>query len=130
VVGEGAGDVDPEAPRLLAEVPAAGEAVAALAADDVPLGGDQLADLEPLYVAAQGGDVAGELVAHGHGGGDGRPGPVVPLVDVEVGAADARGVHPDQDLVRTGLGYRDLLEGESRAVGMLHQRPHAHLASI
>src|SRR5690606_2526912 len=46
VVGEGAGDVDAQPFRLLAEVTPPRKTVAALATDDVTLGGDQLTDFE------------------------------------------------------------------------------------
>ena len=63
VLGEGAVAADAEADRAAAQVAAPGQAVAALAADQVALAADQLADLDVPDVRADGGDLADELVA-------------------------------------------------------------------
>ena len=66
VVGEGAGAVHAHALRVAAQVAAAGAAVAAMAADDVALAGDALADLEAAHLLADGLDHAHVLVADRH----------------------------------------------------------------
>jgi hypothetical protein len=93
-------------------------------ADDMPLGPDQLALDEAGDIAPQTLDVTGELVADDHRDRDVLLGPLVPFVDVEVGAADPRGVDPDQDIIRPGLGHRDVLESETVFIGMLYQCSH------
>ena len=105
VLGEGAGPVDADALRVLAEMAAAGQAVAAAAADDVPLAGDDVADLEVVDVAADRDDPADELVADHHRHGDGLLRPGVPVVDVDVGAADGRLVDLDQHVVDADFGH-------------------------
>ncbi|MFO0968357.1 MAG: hypothetical protein U0793_22610 [Gemmataceae bacterium] len=61
VLREGAWAVDADALGVLAEVTAAGQAVAAMAADHVPFAGDDLPDLEVVYVGADLDDAADEL---------------------------------------------------------------------
>ena len=78
-------------------------ALQAVAADDVPLGGHQVAHREQARgrrVPAQLHDLARELVPDHHRRLEPVAGPAVPLPDVQVGAADAGVVHPDQDVVR------------------------------
>ena len=91
--------------RADADVAVAGAALGALAADDVHLRGDVVADADAVAVGALADllDEAAELVAvdsrRRHGVADRR----VPVVDVLVGAADGRGGDADQDLVRPRL---------------------------
>jgi hypothetical protein len=54
-----------------------------------PFAGDTLADLQALHAAAERGDLAHELVADHHRHRDGGLRPRVPVMDVQVGAADA-----------------------------------------
>ena len=58
-------------------------------------------------------DLADELVADRHGHGNGLLRPVVPLVDVHVGAADAGAQHADQDVVDADFGDGDILEPQA-----------------
>src|SRR5207249_9705164 len=83
----------------LAEVPPSGEAVAAAAADDVALAAHEVAGMEVGDVRADLLDRPDELVPHDERRVDraGRPG--IPGLDVEVRAADARLVDPDEDVV-------------------------------
>ena len=127
-LGERARPVDAEADRVRAEVAPPGHAVAAAAADDVALAADEVADGEVAHVRAERDDLADELVPDDHRHGDRLRRPVVPLVDVEVGAADARLVHPDQDVVDPDLGLGDVLEPEP--LGRLGLDECAHGATL
>src|SRR5262245_44508102 len=80
--------VDADALRVLAQMPPAGEAVAATATDDVAFSGNDVADVEVGDVAADLDDAADEFVAHHHGHRNCLLGPSVPFVYVQVGAAD------------------------------------------
>ena len=82
------GRLTPTPDGVRAEVPPAGHAVAAAAADDVPLAADEVARLEVGDVRADLDDLADELVADDERHRDRLLRPGVPLVDVEVGAAD------------------------------------------
>ena len=110
VFGERARPVDADALGVRAEVPPAGQAVAAAAADDVALAADDLAGMKVRDVRADLDDLADELVAdhHRHGNRLLRPG--VPVVDVHVGAADAGPQHANQHVVDARFGHRHLFE--------------------
>src|SRR5690606_15088019 len=108
--GEAPVPVDATNLDVLANVGLAGPAVGAPAAGEVHLGGDGGAHGEALGVdpGAQGGQAPAELVAEDEGELEAGLGPGVPLVDVDVGAADGGGGHLDEDLPRTGMGHGPL----------------------
>ena len=82
------GALHADAVRVRAEMAAPGHAVAAAPADDVALAADEVADLEVADVRADLDDLADELVPD-HQRHRNRPlRPRVPVVDVQVGAAD------------------------------------------
>ena len=87
--GEGPGAVDAHALRRSAQMPPPGQAVAAAAAHHVALAADDVAGIEVVHVRSDGDDLAHELMADRHGHGNRLLRPLVPLVDVHVGAADA-----------------------------------------
>ena len=117
-----AADAEPD--RVRAEMPAPRPAMAAAAAHDVALAADDVADDEVLDVAAELHDLADELVADDERRRD-RPGrPRIPRLDVQVGAADARLAHPDQDVVDADLGHRHVAQLEAWAGVGLHERAH------
>src|ERR1700694_1315030 len=93
---------------------AAGHAVAALAADDVPFRADDLVRVDVHHVLAQLHDFADELVADHQGWIDGVLRPLVPAVDVKIGAADAGPQDADQHLAGTRLRLRHVLEPQAR----------------
>src|SRR5204863_812068 len=88
VLGKGARSVDSNPDRVTAQVPAAGAAVAAVAAGDVALAGDAIAALQAVHLRADLDDAPAVLVAHRHRHRDGLLRPGIPVVDVHVGAAD------------------------------------------
>jgi hypothetical protein len=110
-----------------AQVAAAGTAVAADAAGDVALCGHPVARCEADHLAADGlHDLAAELVAHRHRHRDGLPRPVVPLEDVDVGAADRGAVDADQHVVVAhGSGRATSCSQMPRSGSSLDQRLHA-----
>ena len=115
VLGERPVASDAETDGVGAQVAAAGEAVAASSADDVAFARDEVARLEVRDVRPDLDDLADELVADHERRGDrlGRPG--VPRFDVEVGAADAGLVDPDQDVVDANGRHRHVTQLETRA---------------
>ena len=94
VTREGAVPVDAEDPRALAHVRLAGAALEAHAAGDVALGRDVVADLDVVDVFPDLDDGAGELVPERERRVDPLLRPLVPLLDVQVGAADRRAPRP------------------------------------
>ena len=99
----------------------------AVAADDVPLRGDQIAHAEQpgaFGFAAELDDLSGEFVADHHRWLEPLAGPAVPLPEMEVGAADARMVHPNQYVARTAAGTGDVAQDHSQPRTILHQSAH------
>ena len=100
VLGERAGPGQPDAVGVRAQVASTGPAVAAAAAHDVALGADQIAHGHLGDLRAELDDLADELVADHHRHRHVLGGPLIPRVDVQVGAADSGAEHPDEYLTR------------------------------
>src|SRR6202034_4766510 len=106
VFGKGAVGVDADDLHALANVRFAGTALQTFAASDMHLGGNEVAFLNTGDLVAESGDFPTKLMP-----GDQRRvntilGTAVPVIDVEIGAADGRHLHFDQH-VATSEG-RDL----------------------
>ena len=84
-----------------------------MAADDVALGADQVADLVTADIAADRDDAADEFVARDRARLDRLLRPGVPVVDVDVGAADAGLQHLDQHVVDAVARLRHVLEPDA-----------------
>lgn len=84
----------------------------ALPAGDVGLAGHAVPHLASGHSPAHRDDLTGCLVAGDHRGLDVDLGPVIPLHDVHIGAADGGAVHFNQDLVIPDLG-----EGQVGVIG-------------
>ena len=124
VFGERAGAIDADALGVLAEVPAAGQAVSTPAADNVALAADDLADVEVLDVGADLDDLADKLVADHHRDRDCPIRPGVPRLDVNVGAADPGAQHLDEHVVDPDPGHRHFIEPKPRLRLLFHQGQH------
>ena len=127
VLGERARAIDADALRVLAQVPAAGQAVAATAADDMAFAADDVARPEVGDVRADRDDLADKLVPdhHRHRNRFLRPG--VPVVDVYVGPADAGASDLDQHVVDADLRLGHILQPQPLRLLPLHQRLHSLL---
>ena len=123
-LGEGAIALDSDADGVCAQGAAARHAVAAAAADDVAFGTHDLAGKHRRHAFAQLDDLAHELVADHERRLDGVLGPLVPAVDVQVGAADPCAENAKQHLTRPWLGLRHVLEPEARLPLCFDQRLH------
>ena len=107
------------------------EAVAADAAHDVAFAVDEVAGLAAVNVGADRLDNADKLVADDHGRLDCFFGPSVPVVDVDVGAADGSFLHLDQDVVDSRRGHGNLHEIEPRSGAEFGDGAHGlHGASV
>jgi hypothetical protein len=124
VFGEGAGTLHAHSERVSAQVSAARPTVAAVAADDMALARDPLAQPVLGHRAPEIGDLAHELVADHHRNRHRSARPLVPVVDMHVGAADRALANPDQHVVGTDLGHRHLLHPDARLGSRLDQRLH------
>ena len=86
-------------------MPPAGEAVSAMTTDDVAFGGDQLTFAEVVHTGPDSLDHANELVADDHRDRNGFLRPRIPIVDMQVGAADRGPLNAHQNVVRPDLGH-------------------------
>src|SRR6266850_574242 len=100
VLGEGAVFVDTNDLYIGADVSFADAALITLAAGDVHLGGDEVAFLDGGDFVADGDDIAAELMPGYERRLDARGGPLVPVIYMEVGAADAGDLHLHQNVAR------------------------------
>ena len=124
IFGEGAGDVDADAARLGIEMIAPAARRPAPHADHVALARHALADLEPPDIGAEFGDLARIFVADRHRRRDRLLRPLVPVEDMDVGAADAGLVDLHQHVVGADLGDRLLREPQARLRLFLDEGAH------
>jgi hypothetical protein len=124
VVCERARPVDTDTFGVRAQVASTRHAVPASAAHHVALTADEVARSEVAHIRADLGDLSDELVPDHEWNRDGPLGPVVPLLDVEVGPADARPVDPDEHVVDADLGLRHVGHHETGSAIPLHESSH------
>ncbi len=112
--------------RVRAKVATAGHAIAAAAADDVAFAGDDHAWLIVVDVVADLDDLADKFVADDHRHRDRLLRPLVPLIDVDVGAADRGAFDADLHVVRTRIWLRHIFKPQATgglAFDQRFQRP-------
>src|SRR5258706_878656 len=114
VLGECAFTIDAHADGVSAQVPPPRATVAAEAAGDVTFARHAVADLEAAYFLTDLDDLADVLVADVHGHGNGLLCPVVPIPDVQVGAADRGFANADHDVVVAHFGLFHARQREPR----------------
>ena len=112
-MGEGTFAIDTHAVGMSTQMTPPGQAVATVAANDMTFAADQIAQIEVVDVGADLFDAADEFMSGDHGHGNRFLRPLIPVPDMEVGAADARLEYSDQDVVDTDLGHRNILKEES-----------------
>jgi hypothetical protein len=99
---------DPDA--VGAQLTATGKAIPAFSAHDVALGPDDFSRIDRRHAFAQLNDLADEFVADDEGRFDGVLRPLVPALDVKVGAADAGAKDSDKNFAWIRFGIRDILQ--------------------
>ena len=120
-VGHGKGDqfrktsrtINTHPGRMRTEVPPAGHTVTTPAANDMPLSGHDIAGYKVVNVRPDRNDFTNELVADGHGNGNCPLRPLVPVVDVNIRAANAGPQHSDEHVVDADSGFGNVLEPEA-----------------
>jgi hypothetical protein len=115
-------DTDPDAVR--AQLTATGKAIPAFSAHDVALGPHDFSRINRRHAFAQLNDLADEFVADDEGRPDGVLGPLVPALDVKVGAADAGTEDPDKNFAWARFGIRDILQPQPGPRLRFDQRLH------
>jgi hypothetical protein len=124
ILGVGAGPIHAYAFRIGAEVTTASQAIPATPADHMPFPADDVSRKEIGHVRADLDNLANELVPDHQGYENGFLRPLVPVVDVQVGAADAGAVDTNQHVVDTDLRHLDFLEPKSGFVLAFDKRFH------
>mmetsp|Transcript_12366 Transcript_12366/g.33933 ORF Transcript_12366/g.33933 Transcript_12366/m.33933 type:complete len:344 (+) Transcript_12366:432-1463(+) len=107
-----------------AQVPDAGAAVPAVAADQVALTAHPVAHLETTHALAEFDDRASKFVADGHAMRNRLLGPLVPVVDVHVSATDSSAVHLYQHVVVARPGHGLPVHPDAGLGLQLRQRLH------
>jgi len=102
----------------------AGATIAAMTADDMAFGADALPGLVAGHARTDLDDATDEFVADDEARLDGALAPLVPQVDVQVGAADRGLLQLDQHFVRTWRRYRHLFHPDALGRFALDQRLH------
>ena len=122
--GEGARPVDADPAGVGAQVPPAGHAVATAATNDVAFSGHDFSRMEVIDIIAHGDDFADKLVTddHRHGNGFLRPG--IPIVDMQVGAADGGTQNLDENVVDAKFRYGHIFQPQAFGGFLFHQRLH------
>ena len=128
VIGERARPVHADALDVRAQMPPSGQAVAAAAADHVTFAAHEIARVKIVDVGADFHDLADELMADRHRHGNGALRPFVPVVDVNIGAADAGAPYPDQNVVDADGGFGNLFEPQARLALALYECFHEGLS--
>jgi hypothetical protein len=105
-------------------MPPTGETVAAMPANDVTLTGDEIAGSEAAHVIAYPLDDPDIFVPNDHRHRDRFLRPRVPVVNVDVSAADRGFPDPDEYVVASDLRHRHFLQPQARLGTPFHQRLH------
>ncbi len=122
--GKGPCAVHPHTLRRSAEMPPSGQAVAAAPADHMPLATDDIAGEKVVDIRPDCDDLAHKLMPHRHGHWNRLLRPLIPLVDVNIGAADPRFLHAHQYIVDAHLRLWNLFQPQAPLRLALDQRLH------
>src|SRR6187402_2255193 len=96
--------------RMRAEMPPACKAVAAMPANNVPLAADRLAWEEIRDIGSHAHDLTHELMPDRHRHVDSFLRPIIPVIDVDIGAADRRLFNPNEHIVNADLRLRHVIQ--------------------
>jgi len=91
-------------------MPPAGKTVSTAAANHMAFAADDLAGMKVHDVGTNFHDLAHKLVPDDHRNGNRLPRPIVPLVNMDVCAADSRAVDLDQNVVDSNGRFRHVFE--------------------
>ena len=113
VLGERSGTIHAHAPCVRAQVPPSREAVAAASAHHVPFAADDFARMKIVDVRSDRDNLADELVPDRHRNGNRVARPLVPFVNVHVGAANSGVGDSNQDVVDADRRFGYIFEPQS-----------------
>src|SRR5260370_18952789 len=98
-VGESAGAIHADAHGVRAQVATAGQAVAAAPADHVSFATHDIAGMRIVDIRPDFDNLSHELITDRHGHRNGALRPVIPVVDVQIRAANAGAAHANHHVV-------------------------------
>ena len=130
VFGERARAVHSHALRVRAQVTPPGQAIAAAPANHVPFPADEIAGVQVRDVRADFDDLSAEFVPDDERHVNRGARPIVPVVDVQVGAANARAQHANLDVVDAGFGLGNIFEPQASRVAALNEGFHPGFPNI
>src|SRR5579885_889609 len=113
IFGESARPVHADAQGVRAKMAAPGQAVPAAPAGHMPFAADDIARMKIVDVRANFDNFAHELMTDRHRNGNRALRPIVPVINVNVGAANARAPDTNEDVVDSGSRRFNLLEPQS-----------------
>src|SRR2546428_13775755 len=124
VLGKSAVAVNAHADGVFAEMAPASQAIAAMAADQMPFAGDEIAGLEVFDVAAHRRYGAHKFMADDHRWTNRLLRPGIPLIDVYIRAADGCFKDFDQNIIDARLRNGDFLQHQTRGGGLFDNSAH------
>ena len=102
----------------------AGKAVAAAPAGHVSFAADNVAGMEVVHVRADFDNLSNEFMPDHHRHRNRLLRPLVPVVDMDVGAADAGVAHADEHIVDAILRFGNILQPQAALAAALRQCLH------
>src|ERR1700728_1000983 len=115
---------------MRAKVSPAGQAVAAAPTHHVALAADNVTGIEVGHISARLDDFAHELVPDHQRNWDGLARPIVPFVDVHVGAANAGAMYSNKNVVDPDAGLLHVLQPQTGLVSALDQCLHCRSSMV
>ena len=106
ILGKRAGAIHADADGVFAQMPPPGETVATPPADDVALRTDDFAAVEIAHIGADRHHLADEFMADDHRHRDGFLCPRIPVIDMQICAADPGFTDFDQHIIDANDGLR------------------------
>jgi hypothetical protein len=91
----------------------------------MPFGGHPIASSDILHQGSDLDDIAGKFVSDDDRWDDAAFGPVVPIVDVHIGAAHTGAADADEDFIITRSGFGNVAHDHSGTGNTLHESSHA-----
>ena len=125
VLGERARAVHSHALRVRAQVAPPRETIAAAPADHVPFPADQIAGMKIRHVGSDFDNLSAEFMPDDQRHVNGGARPIVPVVDVQVGAANSRAQHANFDVVDAGFGLGNIFEPQASLGAALNEGFHS-----
>jgi len=121
--------------RVRAEVTPPGETIAATPANNMPFPANEVSGIKVRDVRSDPDDFAGKFVPDDERDANCGPRPVIPVVDMHVGAANAGAQYANLDVIDAGLGLGHIFEPQAAGFAAFYEgfhsrRPQAQSASI